>query len=244
MALFPMVYTDKKVTICDKFRIDATKSFLAKPDVYADVKTVEIDPGDGNGFVFVKTEGGSEPISDWYLDWSYTTDGTFSIVVRMEAIDGRIVTKSVNIDSLLEADDCLWACDQDLELQEHEIRCHLPKYRSSFNFIHRRAAVRILEWLDEQKYKTCDGKKLTKDNVIVTEELREWATYQALVLIFENEIRTPDDIFSEKAKLYFDKMNAARYKCLRGIDWNNDGEIDGCEEQGVDTTCTISVRTR
>lgn len=241
MALFPMIYTDKIVTTNDKFRLDATRSFVSKPDTTSDIKTIEIDPGDGSGFVFVKTELGNERSEEWYLDFAYATDGTYSPVVRMEATDGRIVTNTTTIDAVLPANDCLWSCDQDLELHEHEIRHHLPKYRSSFNFIHRRAAIRILEWLDEQKYKTCDGDKLTKDNVILTEELREWATYQALVLIYENEVRQIDDVFSEKVKTYYDKMNAARYKCLRGIDWNNDGELDDCEEKGVDLTTTVAV---
>ena len=249
--LFAHVYTDDIIRQGDKLRIDATKSFATPPETLSDIEIVQVDPGDGTGLVTVKAEGQEVKQKDWYLDWVYNNpplDGleTYTITVRLaKAGDTDPQTTTMEIQVIDEATDNLWSTDQDLEKHEPNIRQYLKNYRFNFNQEHRRAQTMILEWLDQMKFTMSDGvTKITKDKVLVTEEMREWSTFKTLELIYAGNSNIPDDNQDKKARDYFDEANRARTKQLRGVDWNNSGEIEVSEHQQLDTCDVIQVTRR
>jgi hypothetical protein len=93
MAIFGVLESDPIVQVSDKIRLKADRSFVSKDE--AAITLVEIEPVAGNGFIDVT--GSSS--SDWYLDWSYSTDGT--------AVTSLRITRMVLLSLLLEALKCV-----------------------------------------------------------------------------------------------------------------------------------------
>lgn len=246
MAIFGQLNTRKIAQVCDCVRLDASQTLISHPDVIDNIETVSIAPN-GVDFVEIKALADTLAQRDWYLDWVYedlvgATDGVFSPVLRITATEGRTITKSTDICILTEEQDKLFSCDQDLSTHEQDIVKFLPTGFCNWNHMHRRAQTVILEWFDDNGYTLKNCEKVTKDNVLVKSELREWSTYKTLELIFESQSNALDDIFREKAKYYEGLAARSRHQYHRGIDWNNNGEIDKGEEKTHEISSTRLLR--
>ena len=105
--IFPNLILENIVQENDKTRLDATKSFISKDE--AAVTLVEIEPYTGAGYIDVTGTSSK----DWYLDWSYPTDGNKTVTVRITT-DGGPVSSSKTIWIIDSVDDNLFSYDQDL----------------------------------------------------------------------------------------------------------------------------------
>ena len=110
--IFPKIECDLVVQVNDKFRINASKSYVPKGGL-AIVK-VEIEPEAGAGYIDVT---GASPINskNWFLDWEYATDGSkvvsLKVTTNLVGPVEQIVTLTVNC--LLAAEDKLLSSDSD-----------------------------------------------------------------------------------------------------------------------------------
>ncbi len=125
----------------------------------------------------------------------------------------------------LESGDRLFSTDSDMERHEEDIRKWVPLGRSSFKDIHRRAQAMILDWISQQGYVNSDRKTYTKWDLYDLSQVKEWATFLALQLIFEGNSNAVDDVFDKKAKKYASMALASRNRFL-AIDIDQDGKID------------------
>lgn len=222
MAVFPSVEIESTVQVNDRTRIDASKSFASKGE--AAISLVEIDPEGTSNFVDVT----GSTSSDWFIDWEYSTEATYSVSVRVTT-DGLPVTKTKDITVLSEANDKLFSSDSDLTAHEPDILNYVPTGRNSYKNIHRRAQERILAWLDERGYTDSSGDRLTKAAIVDTQEVKEWSTFMVLKLIFEGLSNSVEDIFATKAKEYQAKEDSVRHRLRFRADFDGDGEIDNGE---------------
>lgn len=124
-----------------------------------------------------------------------------------------------------ERGDRLFSSDSELLAHEEDILKWVPKERSSFKDIHRKVQQLILDWLDAQGFTNEDRKPFTKWDFPDLKEMREWATYYALQLIFEGNSNAVDDIFDRKAQKYEAKTIRSRNRFL-SLDIDKDGKID------------------
>lgn len=246
MAIFGQLHFDKVVQVCDCVRFDASKTLISTPDDLSNIETVSIAP---NGVDFVEIKGIADTVApkDWFLDWVYedltgATEGVFNPILRITATEGRTIEKSGSICVLTEEQDKLFSSDQDLKVHESDIMKTLPEGYCTWNHMTRRAQTLILEWLDDQGYYLKNNEKVTKDSILVKEELREWSVYLTLMLIFQSQSNSVDDIFMEKSKYYEGQMAMSRKKYPRGIDWNKSGEIETQEHFTHEVGSTRLIR--
>lgn len=233
MAIFPLIETDNVLQVNDKFRISASKTYITKDE--AAITEVEIDPGDG---LFRSVFQGV--VKQWWLDFQHDTEGDKTVAVRVTT-DAVPVTVTKTVTVLSEADDKLFSNDYDLVAIESDILKYIPDGRSSFKYIHREAQNQILEWLYINGFRGTGNTRLTKDNVIDVNEVRFWAKYMALRLIFQDLSNAPEDVFDKKSKLYQNEEHKWRENAGLKLDFNKDG-IQGAYEQSNITSRNL-VRT-
>lgn len=142
-------------------------------------------------------------------------------------------TKEVFIKVFSESGDHLFCTDQDLVAHEADILKWVPAGRASFKNIYRKAQKLIMGWLDEKGYVNAYGKKYTKHDISDIEEVRQWATFLSLKLIFEGNSNSADDVFSKKAKSYGALEMSARNRSILRIDFDNDGDVDAVEGASI-----------
>jgi hypothetical protein len=236
MSIFPKIHTDEVVQVNDKFRIDATKSYVSKGEDA--ITLVEIEAESGSGFIDVT---GSAPLNakNWYLDWEYAADGAKIISVRITT-DGLPTTITKTISALLEDDDYLFSSDDDLSSLESDILNYLPQGKNSFKYMHREAQKEILEWLYTNGYTKSDNVAFTKVDFVDVEQVRFWSKYMTLRLVFEDISKQENDAFSRKAKEYESDEHKWRQKSILKIDVNSDGIQDNVE--GFNLTTKSFVR--
>lgn len=216
MAIFPNLELEAIVQVNDRTRLDATKSYASK-DVGA-FTSVEIEPFSGNGFILVT----GTKSADWYTDWEYPSAGTKTVTVR---INGSVTfTKTISV--VTESADALFANDQDLMVEEPDILKYVKKGRNTFKDIHREAQSQIVKFFDDKGLIFSDGTKITKEAVFDKSEVREWAKYLALHLIYFQMSNATDDVFAKKADFYKGKMLLAQQANLIRLDLNKDGVVD------------------
>jgi hypothetical protein len=216
MAIFPNLEIEAIVQMNDRTRLDASKSFSSKGT--ASFTLVEIEPFSGNGFIDVT----GTKSSDWFTDWEYTSAGTQTVTVR---INGS-VTSTKTISVVTESADALFATDQDLATEEPDILKYVKKGRNTFKDVHREAQSIIVKFFDDKGLIFADGTKITKDAVFDKAEVRQWAKYLALHLIYMQQSNAVDDIFSKKADFYKSKMLLAQQTNLVRLDLNKDGVVE------------------
>lgn len=228
--IFPKIECDEVVQANDKFRIDATKSYISKGE--AAITLVEIEPEAGAGFIAV--QGSPVNQKNWTLDWEYQTSGTKVVSVRVTT-DGApaVVTRSVVC--VTEAQDKLFSTDQDLVQLEHNVTKYVPEGRSTFKYLHREAQKQILEWLYVNGYRKDGNLRLTKENVIDVEEVRFWSKYKVLSLLYKDLSTTPNDVHDVKSRDYENKEHTWRQSAGMKFDFNGDG-VQGAYEQANFTT--------
>lgn len=207
----------QKVQVDEKFRIDATKTFLHPGD--ANIQSITIVPEDGADTYTVT--------SDKYLDYAYDSAGTKTITVTLNHTgQGGSVTKTDTIEVVSEADEKLFSVDSDLISHEPQILEYLPSYKSDYRYVHRLAQSMILAKLDEMGIHDDEGEKLTIDDVIDITEFKQLSKYMSLRLVFESLSNQVDDIFHHKYRRYYDFEQDAWNRVKIRMDLDNDGTSD------------------
>jgi len=229
MPAFPVLNTDEVVQVGDKFRLDATGCFAAGG---ASIQTVEIQPEGTGSWIDVT--------SDKYLDWVFTTAGAKTATVRVTDDSSAQTTATASITALSEADDKLFSTDAKLKQHQSDIHKFLPECRSSFRFQHRRAQTLMLDWLAKEGYTDSLGERITKDAMVVNEDVESWATFTCLKLIFEDASNATDDVFAAKAKTYDGLAKAARDRSVLSLDEDGDGVAE--VQEGINTRGATVVR--
>jgi hypothetical protein len=233
MAVYPNLKVESIVQVKDKTRLNAIDSYVSK-DSEA-ISLVEIQPE--IGAEFIEVTGTSS--SDWYLDWSYATEGTKVVTVRVTT-DGEPVTTTGSITVVTAAIDNLLSTDADLAVFENDILKWIPAGRNSWLEKHRAARDEILGWLDENGYVDVNGNKYTAAALVDVSEFKRWATFITLRLIFQSISNAEDDVFSKKASKYGDSDHelAARKRAVIRIDTDGDGVVDTYEQVNICGRCS------
>jgi len=211
MALYPVLKTEGIVQVDDRTRLSALSSYSNGGD---SITQVEIDAGDGNGFLDVT--------SDRYLDVQYDTDGDKTVQVRLNASS----TESQTLSVLTVAADLLFSTDRDLEVHEPEILKYVREGRNSYLDVHRRVQALILDWLDYNRYWKRDNMRFEKADLIDIQDFKQWSTYYVLQIIFKGLSNKNDDKWMEKSAVYKQLAESARGRGTYRLDKDGSGEID------------------
>lgn len=148
--------------------------------------------------------------------------------------EGQVqVTDSLFVKLYTELGDYLFCSDQELEVEEPEIRKWVVNGRNSFKNIHRQVQKKILEWLDRKGYVNEFDEKFTKFDLVDVSEVREWSRYMALRIIFEGIKNQSDDVFQQKRNNYSASEVEARQRAILRIDADKTGTLEPGE--GDDT---------
>lgn len=216
--IFPVLEAEGVLQVLDKTRLSAVKSFVSKDN--DPITLVEIEPEAGDGFIDVT----GTSYKDWYLDWSYSGPSRL-IVVSVRITAGSVTTTSKTIQIYTALDDYLFSNDLDIMGLEPDILKYVPQGKNSYLSVHREAQKKILDWLDEAGYKDTSGNRLTKDAMILLDEVRSWSRYLVLSLIFRSIYNAVDDVFVDKAKYYESLALKASSRAFLRLDLDGDGEI-------------------
>lgn len=200
------------VQVGDKTRIDLSKSF-------ANGETIDLYEVSFDDITYI------DITTNKYLDWAYQTDGEQTVYIRLTGSDTTI-NPNFTVTVLTEAQDKLFSSDQDLLSSENSITGFIRDGRDSFLDIHREVQRRIIRRLDELKIWDKNGDPLTKDAVVNVEEVRDWAKYYALEIIFGSIANVVDDIYSVKSKNYKKLREQAEQHCIVRLDLDGDTESD------------------
>jgi len=219
MAIFPRIKLEKTLQVDDKTRLDGTKSYKSKDE--AAITAVEIDPGDGAGYIDVYNADSD----NWFLDYQYASAGDKTVQIRVTT-DGSPTNVSTTLTVVTAAADYLFSNDADLVTHEPDILKWVTDGRDSFLNLHRRSQELIMAFLDEKGLTDSSGDRLTKAAIIDIEETRQWSTFLCLRLIFEGLSNAIDDIYSEKAKRYEKLEQQARNRFILRIDLDGDGDAE------------------
>jgi hypothetical protein len=131
--------------------------------------------------------------------------------------------------------DRLFCDDGFLVSHESDIMKWVPPRRVSYLDVHRRAQELILAWLDRQGYVNVYQEKFTKHDIVDLDEVRQWAGFMALRLIFEAISNAKDDIFAEKKRKYEALEIEARQRAILRIDTDKDGQTENLEGMSIST---------
>jgi len=223
MAVFPIIKTESKVQIFDKIRLDASKTFISQGEF--PITKVEIEAHTGDGFVDVT---GSDS-SDWFLDWSYLTDGTKTYTLKITTTDSSgptdfVSTISGQIIVVTAANDLLFSNDDDLRVREHDILNWLPAGFSSWNHVHRQSQKNILDWLDEIRLFKQDGSRYVAADIYDQQQVKRISTLMTLRMIFWSISNATDDKFQDKYKEYLKLEIEAKNRNQLLLDFFGTGE--------------------
>lgn len=222
MSIFCDLKLEPVVQVSDKTRLDASLSFAGKGET---ITLVEIQPEAGEDFYDVTGTSSK----DWYLDWAYATDGTKTVTVRITT-DGAPVTFSKTLSVITAATDALLSSDSDIISLESDVMEYLPEGKSSYNYVHRKALVLILEYLNRAGYKDDAGSPLTKVALVEKEAFQAWSKFMALRLIFFDLSNQVDDVFWKKAEYYRTLEESARNRAELPLDTDGDGVVSEVEK--------------
>jgi hypothetical protein len=228
--IFPSLSLETTLQVEDKTRLDASLSFISNFNE-DEITDVLIEPESGAGFVSVFNTDKSK----WYLDYAYVTQGNKVVTCQVNTTlnpTGR--TRNYNIEVITEEDDCLFSSDGDLYPYEPQIVNYLPRGKNSYKYAHRKAQEKIINYLDEQRIWHEDGSRYTKQEIAllaqsnseIKEQFRFWSTFETLLIIFESNQVSNQDIFQEKKEEYMSMRNSARKRSALRLDQNKDGVID------------------
>lgn len=217
MAVFPYLDVEPTVQVGDRTRIDASKTFFTPNS--GSVVLFEINAGDG----FIDAS------ADQYLDYAFASSGEYVVECRVVTNDSPSAvtgTGTAEITVLTAAQDALWATDSDLKLHEPDILKWVEDGRNTFLNIHRRAKKLMLDYLAREGFRNWDYAPLTTTEVYDVVDVRQWATFTALRLIFEGISNSTEDVFHEKSLRYSDmEMKWRSTVMLRIKSPNVDGDF-------------------
>jgi PKD repeat protein len=223
--MFGVIELEPVVQENDKTRIDCSKSYVVKGD--SPITLVEVEPYAGAGFITVSGVGITA--KDWLLDYQYSSSGSKVVTLRLTNLGGtETFTKTINV--VTAAVDKLFSSDQDLVQHEPDIMKWIRPGRNSWIDYHRKTQSMILDWLANARIFDQDNARLTKDSILVTDDVKGLSIYWTLSNIFHSLSNKVDDVFSIKAKDYdamvFEYKQAGRIQ----FDWNNNAELDTVEK--------------
>ena len=101
-------------------------------------------------------------------------------------------------------------------------------------YAHRKAQDKIIAYLDEQRIWHDDGSRYTKQELAliavtdseILKQFNMWSTFETLLIIFESNQVSTNDVFQEKKSEYEAQRNSARSRSALRLDANKDGAID------------------
>lgn len=222
--IFINCHNESIVQVNDMTRIDVSRSFVST----APITDITIKPEASASAVSVFNANQDL----WFLDWAYGTSGVKTITV--EATDGvSTVSQNFSLVALSKADDNLYSSDSDIFAMETELKKYLPEGRNSYNYVHREAQSRILNYLDRKRIWNNDGTPLGKAQINKTGEIRLWSTYEALYMIYTDLFVSVGDKFAEKVNQYKELRAVERDRASIRIDRDSSGEIDPGEIQDL-----------
>lgn len=235
MNSFGVLETEDVVQVKDKTRLSAIKSYIKKGAPA--ISKVQIKPEASESFIDVT----GSSYKDWFLDWQYETAGAKIATLEITTGTGGgavVETFDSTFEVITVADDKLLSSDKDLVALETDILKYVPAGRSSFLNAHRRARDLILDWLDAIRIWRDNGQKLTKDDIAVTDDLRQLSVYQALEIIFMGISNKVDDVFFIKARSYrslqLDLKNRGRIQAsFAKTDDNDDETVSGVDNKSM-----------
>jgi hypothetical protein len=222
---FGVIDADNTIQLNERFRIDVSASFSNKS-----ISKVEIEPEATIGFFDVYNADKNL----WTFDWMYLTEEPKTVTLKLTDTDGvNIYTKTINAVSALT--DYLYSNDDELKVQEPDIMKWLPSGRSSWNFVHRKVQDAIVTEIYKDGITSNDGSKVTKQQIKDVKEVQDWATFEALVIIFLGISNAVDDIYMKKSSIYKEYAKVSKDLAMNklGIDLNKDGLITANEELGL-----------
>lgn len=234
--IFPNLIFDSLVQEADKFRFNASKSFVGSGSVLNGVKIYPDFDNNPGVFYDVFVEDCPE---EWVLDYAYETAGDYTVRLELSTTTPETKVKDYTITVITEADDNLQSTDAMLYAYESELIKYLPEGRNSWKYLHRKALEEIIDYLyrngiyrknpDEAQDKPL---KIEKKHLI-GDKLEKWSTFETMIMIFQDIKSSNIDFFNEKILDYTELRNDARKIACISYDSNDDGVID---EKDVETT--------
>ena len=226
MAVFGNLELEGIVQTNDRTRLSAIKSFVSKDS--AAISKVRIKPSASDSFI----DCGNKQ-NEWFIDWEYTSNGIKTVTLEVTIGTGmsEVVTEfTKTIEVLSPSQDKLFSADSDLIKFEPDILKWLPAGKNTFNNIHRNAQALILDWLDNIRLYKEDGSKLTKEDLSLTDDLKQLSIYMTLELIFTGISNKVDDMFLQKARLYSNKATSVQGRGRIQADFNGNGTLESTEK--------------
>jgi len=235
MSIFPIIKADLTVQVGDKIRLSAVKSFIT-PDEDALV-SVQIQPESVATFIDVF----NADQENWYLDWVYSSSGSKVVTLKVtnETVTPTYVTKTMNINVVTQANDCLFSTDDNLKAYEPDILSWLPDGYSSFNHIHRESRNNIVDWLDEIRLRKSNGDRFEARDLLEKEQVRRISCYMTLRVIFEGLSNQVDDVFDKKRQKFQALESSSKNRNYITLDFNDDGQADQNDNQELRTMTMV-----
>jgi hypothetical protein len=222
--IFPVCEIESTILQNEKVRISAIDSYVTKDEPA--ITKVEIQPYAAAGFVTVT----GSTSKDWYYDYAYSTTGDKVISVKITTTASptpvvTTITKTVTVVS--DATAALFSTDSDLKIIESDIMKWLPTGRFTYNNIHFRVQENILTDIKKNRILNSDGTDILKTQILDVKEVREWAAYSALAMIFNSISNAVDDVFSKKSFRYYEMAQRSQNLALNmlSLDLNKDSAI-------------------
>lgn len=213
--IFPVIQIESIVQVGDRTRIDVSKSYCTPDDSITGYFVCPDVAASANYF---------DVTDDKFLDWQYEASGSYTIALRANSDE---VTSTISV--VTAESDYLFSDDQRLKQHEPDILKWVQAGRNSYFDVHRRCQEMIVDYLDQQNYRDNSGNKYTKVDIVNREEVRSWATFMALRVIFEGLSNAIDDIFAVKAARYEKLEVKARDRASLSLDKSGDGIIQAGE---------------
>jgi hypothetical protein len=235
MSIFPIIKSDLTVQVGDKVRLSAVKSFIT-PDEDALV-SVQIQPEPAATFIDVF----NADQENWYLDWVYSSSGSKVVTLKVtnETVTPTYTTKTMNINVVTQANDCLFSTDDNLKAYEPDILSWLPDGYSSFNHIHRESRNNIVDWLDEIRLRKSNGDRFEARDLLEKEQVRRISCYMTLRVIFEGLSNQVDDVFDKKRQKFQALEASSKNRNYITLDFNDDGQADQNDNQELRTMTMV-----
>jgi len=159
----------------------------------------------------------------------FSAPGAVVPTVRLTLTDATTHSGSGAITVVSSVDDRVFASDQDLVSIIPDVTKYIRAGRATFLDVHREAARQIFDWLDEKGFVNSSGNKFVQADLTDVEEVRRWATYTALRIIFDGLSNAVDDIFDKKARGFEKQEIAVRQRAILRLDVDDDGIVDEVE---------------
>ena len=214
--IFPKLELDYIVAEADKFRLDASLSFVGSGEV---ITSVMITPDT------VNNSGVSYNITDdMFLDYAFPTAGEYEITLLVTTDNGTASISEI-VTVVDKATDNLQSSDSMLYAYESELKRYIPNGRNSWKYIHRLALSEIIDYLSRNGIRNPDGTSIEVSQLI-GQKLEKWATFEALILIYQDIKTNNVELFNDKIDYYTELRGDARELYELTYDSDKDGDVD------------------